>query len=437
MIDVPPPRALLLDLDGTLIDSLPLLSDVYRRLAAELAIIERAPTFEESKHLRLAELLAEFARLSGVDATELARRHAQLCDSSPSQARALPGARELLDTAALHGLPCLIVTNAVPGYAERVLAATGLRDGISGILSASAEGLSKHDDAIWNAAAGRVAQPLASCWSIDDDTGAVIGARAAGLGVALHTGDAAAAESAGLPAVADLAQFRRLLLAAWWRDRIGIQPCPGRLTERPWFRPDAATCARVAEHWQTACAEDPSLYDGDATVLVAVDNDGIAVAPVPYRHVHAAAHGVDGALGPHALGSLGVTGVTTSGAHVLVGERARTSFAGRLEVVPAGVLTTDSWDDPTRQLLTELHEEVSDDWDVELVFLGWYEDHASRACDVVYWIDTVGCPSLPERPTEHERLAWLDWRAALAEPWSALEPLGMLAEIWPSTEPGR
>lgn len=113
-------RGLLLDLDGTLADTLPALREVYARFLHDHAIAARAPTFERLDGLPLREIIAVLRGSTGLEAEpeelelDYRARIAHACESAlPSR-----GAQNLLGKAQALGLRVAVVTSAEREHAH-------------------------------------------------------------------------------------------------------------------------------------------------------------------------------------------------------------------------------------------------------------------------------------------------------------------------------
>ena len=71
------------------------------------------------------------------------------------------------------------------------------------------------------------------------------------------------------------------LLAEFVRGRLRLEPAQPILRGVEWAPPVAAVASEVDRVWLEACAESPKLFDGSATVLVAVESDCLCVSSVP------------------------------------------------------------------------------------------------------------------------------------------------------------
>ncbi|CAA7615981.1 HAD-superfamily hydrolase, subfamily IA, variant 3 [Magnetospirillum sp. LM-5] len=123
-----PPRALLLDMDGTLADSLGIMRLVFARLMAELGLPDTDQAFDSLNGPPLwqcAKILVARHGL-GLEAAAIHRRWLDILDEEYPNVRAMDGARELLDEAHARHWRCCLVTSAGRAMAREWLARSGL-----------------------------------------------------------------------------------------------------------------------------------------------------------------------------------------------------------------------------------------------------------------------------------------------------------------------
>lgn len=188
-----PPRALLLDLDGTLVDTL---GDFVAALAATLAEFGRPALTPEvvegligrgSEHLLRGALLAtgpaEAVAALEAPAWEHYQRHYRMLNGQA--ARVFPGAAELLRRAQAAGLRLACVTNKPAEFADTLLRHVGLREPIEALVGGDTLPQKKpRPEPLWAACAALGLEP-AEAWMVGDSRHDVQAARAAGCPVLL------------------------------------------------------------------------------------------------------------------------------------------------------------------------------------------------------------------------------------------------------------
>jgi len=218
-VELATPRALIFDLDGTLVDT------VGTRIEGWLRTFEEYGIPADRGHVasligadgkRLAREVAEAAgrRLSDEEAEEIDRRAGEVYGQLNTDPRQLPGARELLLALDEAGLTWAIATSS---RAEQVMASVDalqlprrphIADGSHVEHAKPAPDLLLH-------AAQELGLPPAACWYVGDATWDVMAALAAGMpcvAVASGSASAEALVEAGASAVTTLAEFRSELV---------------------------------------------------------------------------------------------------------------------------------------------------------------------------------------------------------------------------------
>jgi sugar-phosphatase len=174
------PAALLLDLDGTLVDSEPLQRAAYTSYFA-------------SRGWDVADLrVFTGRRASDVFATEpgpwagedpVGLHEAVLGHFPPEAVPAVvPGAREVVLAAAAAAVPVAIVTSAGVAWVERAMDSLGVLDQVALVVSATDVVDGKPHPAGYLLAVARLGVPAADCVAAEDSPAGVRAAVAAGVG---------------------------------------------------------------------------------------------------------------------------------------------------------------------------------------------------------------------------------------------------------------
>lgn len=183
-------RALVLDLDGTLVDTLPDLVQTLNTALGELGAPPVAPRLVRSTlHGGLEASAAAAAASSGLDALLLAARYAYHYAQSPDRlARPYPGVGATLAALARAGWRFAVCTNKRTAEAERLLATTGLLGHLPVLVGADSCERRKPDPQPLRLALERLGVTPAEAVFIGDSLVDVETARAAGLPCIVHTG---------------------------------------------------------------------------------------------------------------------------------------------------------------------------------------------------------------------------------------------------------
>ncbi len=197
------PAALLLDLDGTLVDSEPRHVRSHQLfLAGENVAIsaeECIGNIGKGDRAFYARIIAERALQGDPDAW-VARKTELLMRSYREQGLALrPGAQELLESAFRLGIPCVVVTSAVRELCRLSLEVTGLAHRLMARVCHEDVRSHKPDPEPYLLAAARLGVPPGRCLVVEDSLAGVASGCAAGCTVIGFGGmvPAAALQSAG------------------------------------------------------------------------------------------------------------------------------------------------------------------------------------------------------------------------------------------------
>jgi HAD superfamily hydrolase (TIGR01509 family) len=192
------PRAILFDLDGTLVDTVPTRIAAWSRALAEAGL-----SFERSQLARLIgsdgkHLVAEVARAAGlaVDearAEEIDRRSGAIYDELNANPRPLPGVGELLEAVEQAGIPWAIATSSRREQVGASVSALRLPEPPTIVDGSSVTRAKPAPDLLLHAA-DVLGVPPADCWLVGDSTWDVLAGVAAGMTtIAITTGSAVAA----------------------------------------------------------------------------------------------------------------------------------------------------------------------------------------------------------------------------------------------------
>ena len=200
-------RAVLLDMDGTLVDSDAAVERAWRTWAREYHV-DRGPAVPLIAHgmPALGNVLRLRPDLTPEQAAAAAGRQLELQYDDVADVTAAPGAAELLAELDRLGLPWAVVTSADPTLARVRLAAARIRPAL--LVTSEDVRAGKPDPEGYLLAARELGADPGRCLVVEDAEAGVRAGRAAGATVAALKGVPADIQ------IADLYQLRTLLLQA-------------------------------------------------------------------------------------------------------------------------------------------------------------------------------------------------------------------------------
>jgi len=176
----PYPVGLLLDLDGTLINTDALHFQVFKALFADHGQEIDLPWYLANVHGHLnAEIFAR--HMPGGDAQAMSDlKEARFRDLLGDTAPPMPGAQDLIAQAQRDGWGLAVVTNAPRYNAEAMLAATGLRDAFDTVVIGEECARAKPDPAPYRAAMQALRLTPNLCIAFEDSPSGLRAARSSG-----------------------------------------------------------------------------------------------------------------------------------------------------------------------------------------------------------------------------------------------------------------
>jgi beta-phosphoglucomutase len=222
-----PLRALLFDLDGTLIDSDLLHFEAFRRISAPYGVDFDEAYFlhHMSGHTNAEICAALYPSLTAADHLRIADEKEELFRSLlKDRARAIAGVAGLVDWAAARHLLLGVVSNAPPGNISAVLKALGLEGRFDVEIGGGMAARGKPDPAPYFEALARLGVPADRAVAFEDSPLGVRSAVAAGIatvGLTTTQPEDVLAEAGAALAVHDFTDPR---LTAFLSDRHGANP---------------------------------------------------------------------------------------------------------------------------------------------------------------------------------------------------------------------
>lgn len=218
MPSLPRPSAVLFDLDGTLVDTVPTRISAWQQALAEHGVVADREVLAPMIGIDGRRLAREVAEANGVPmrverAAAVDARHGEIYESINTDPKPLPGVAELVSALEAAGVPWAIATSS--GNAGQVSASVGALelDSEPTIVDGShVENAKPEPDLFLEAAKQLGVTDVARCWCVGDATWDMAAAVAAGMvPVAVTAGSAVGARQlrmAGaavvVPTLADL-----------------------------------------------------------------------------------------------------------------------------------------------------------------------------------------------------------------------------------------
>ena len=195
------PDAILLDLDGTLVDTVPARIEAWSAALDEVAIPATRAQLEPMIGMDGRQLARDVAAAGGrhltdEDAEAVDRRSGELFDEHNRDPRPLPGARELLRALDERGLTWAIATSSRREQVAASIAALGLAREPRVVDGSRVERAKPAPDLLL-LGASELGVAAEDCWCIGDSTWDMRAARAAGM-VAIGVLAGAAVDEAAL-----------------------------------------------------------------------------------------------------------------------------------------------------------------------------------------------------------------------------------------------
>lgn len=207
------PAALLLDLDGTLVDSEPFhaesIARFLHRRGMELTEDERAIVIGhawQDIHAKLGVQARLGLDLDALRAGAIAEKPAMIAEGFGMTV--LPGARELVALAQRLAIPVAIVSGSSRLEIEQALELLGFADALSFWIGAEDVVHGKPNPEGYLAAAARLGVPASGCVVFEDSSSGIAAGRAAGMKVVATT---AAMPAPGHPGHHDAREAHRVL----------------------------------------------------------------------------------------------------------------------------------------------------------------------------------------------------------------------------------
>ena len=175
---------IIFDCDGTLLNTMDAWNQTERELFARATTPFTREQMDEIRSVPIPQAAELFHSEHGIGESPqdvLDYLDNALMDYYRTQARALPGAAELLEQLQKADIPCVVVTSSPLRYVEAGLECAGIREYFDAIVTTDEVGLAKTDGAIYQHALDCIGAQVETAWGIDDALYAVQAMNAFGL----------------------------------------------------------------------------------------------------------------------------------------------------------------------------------------------------------------------------------------------------------------
>jgi HAD superfamily hydrolase (TIGR01509 family) len=352
-------KALLIDLDGTLADSLPLLYQVYNEFLKGYHLKGSWEEFHTLNGLTLLEVMQTLVKKYNLlaDPALLAKEYRGRLDLSYQENLPIFAfARQCLIYAKEKGLKLVLVTSAKRELAESFLKQHHLEKLMEEIITPDGNEKGKPAPDIYLKALKKLQIAPEEAIALEDAEHGIAAALAAKIPTVQFHGKTAQPVLLSVNGWVEFFQFLKTISTA--HPEFSYYPIDAHFQVRVEESGPLPFTARMEHTWQEKCRQNPHLFNGKLFRFLSLDEKGLAGEFIDYKQY--VVHLGDGSIIP-----VGVSGIVYTDEAVLIGRRTKMVLvgAGLFETPPSGTIDPEAQGgaqvDPLKQIAKELYEELS------------------------------------------------------------------------------
>lgn len=404
---VDPQRALLIDFDGTLADTLPGLYQVYLRFMKEQGTAGSQAEFDGLNGPPLAKVVKILKLTHGFKQTEeeLLADYSQRCAESVQHASVMAGGKEFVERVFREGYHLALVTSSSKRYVDPFLKREGLDSYFKVLITSDDIVLGKPDPEPYKRAIERLGIDKKHCHAIEDSSNGIASALAAGITVIPF-------KSWELVSASIPERFEWMPSS----EQFAIQ-----LSQNKPRIHDSVQEKRLEEIWKATLAEKPQLFNGQLLSAVELSPNELVGEFIDYRTYLGTLH--DGAFARAlCLETVSISCITTYGDNVLVGRRSKDvmHYANCYELAPSGGIDSRAIENGQPDILKTVYFELEEECNIHpaqvksVKPLGICRDYWLRVIDICMHLELDTSLPKPVMASngEYSELRWMSRKEA-------------------------
>ncbi len=398
-------RALLIDFDGTLADSMTLCYQVFIDFHRAHGREADRATFQRWVGPAIHEMIPQLCADWNEPIEKLLSEYLYRLDNAYQTSMQLyAGARVFLGIARQQGKQLALVTSAHRNVIERIIGNLGLH--FDCVVTGDDVRTGKPDPAIYKAALRQLNITADEAVAIEDSPKGVQAARSAGIRCMQFAPEGQERIPGAELSFLHWEQVTQALLQPKCQRYPVSEDLRIEVSTEPYSLP-AHIEEEISRIWDLERKRRPKIFNGK--VFCCLERSPLVLRGhfLPYSYllaqqIHPELREAIGAL------PVGVTGLARAAGHLLVGERSNdvTHYAGMRELAPSGVLDQGDW---KQQVLRELQEETGLPEPLEIHPLCFVYDPIVHVLDLAVTLDLPAecLHQVPKPDDEHTRFVWM------------------------------